>query len=244
MKQLIKRTLAGLGYRIQSTKYIPKQLLESANSRVIELADVIYGRMFEVGQDLTFVQIGAFDGVTADPLHKYIGRHGWRGVLLEPQPEAAGQLRELYSRNDRIMVLEAALDRERGRRTLFTVMSANVPTWARGMASFQRDHIVKHAYLIPGLEGMIRESTVDCIRFDHVFAHLASERLDLLQIDAEGADAQILGLFPFDRVKPAIVHWEIKNLTVAEREECLERLLRFGYRFALSGEEDMMAVLD
>jgi hypothetical protein len=73
---------------------------------------------------------------------------------------------------------------------------------------------------------------------------LPTSRLDLLQIDAEGADGYILSLFPFDRVKPAIVHWESKHLTTPQREECLDRLVPFGYRFAQSGDEDMLAVLD
>jgi hypothetical protein len=59
---------------------------------------------------------------------------------------------------------------------------------------------------------MISEITVNSITFDNALAHLPPERLDLLQIDAEGADGDILSFFPFNRVKPAIIHWEIKNL--------------------------------
>ena len=35
---------------------------------------------------------------------------------------------------------------------------------------------------------------------------------------AEGADEYILSLFPFDRIRPAIIHWEIKNMTRSEKE--------------------------
>jgi FkbM family methyltransferase len=243
MKQLVKKLFAKLGYQVQGTRYCPRHLLEPSYLRTIELVDVICRRMFEFGTDFTFIQIGAFDGITKDPLYDYIGRYGWRGVLVEPQPRPASQLLELYRGNDRIVVLQAALDRAHGKRTLYTVESESAPIWAGGMASFQRDHIVKHSYLIPGLEEMIREITVDCIPFDDVLEHLPSERVDLLQIDAEGADAYILSLFPFDHVKPPIIHWEIKNLTKAQREDCLERLSGFGYRFAPSGDEDMMALL-
>ena len=84
---------------------------------------------------------------------------------------------------------------------------------------------------------------MDCIAFDTVLARLPEGELDLLQIDTEGADAFILSLFPFETVRPAIVHWEIRHLSFAEREDCLERLAGFGYRFALSGSQDMLAVL-
>lgn len=244
MKRLLKAAFAALGYSVQGTRYTPRQFLDPACLRVIEFSDVIARRMLEIGPELVFIQIGAFDGIMADPLRKYIEKYGWSGVLVEPQARAAHKLRELYGGNHRIVVLQAALDRECGTRTLFTVESETAPTWAGGMASFQREHIVKHAVLIPGIETMVREEKVDCITFHEVLAKLPSERIDLLQLDAEGSDAYLLSLFPFDRVRPAIVHWEIKHYTRSEKEDCLDRLARFGYRFAPSGGEDMMAVLN
>lgn len=243
MKQWVKKLFAKLGYRVQGTRYCPRQLLEPRFLRPLEFDDVVCRRMFEFGQELTFVQVGAFDGITKDPLHRYIQKCGWRGVLIEPQPRPAAQLRDLYRDNNRIVVLQAALDCRSGKRTLFTVESDNVPAWARGMASFRRDNIVKNSYLIPGLEATIKELTVNCIPFEDVMPRLPSDRLDLLQVDAEGADGQILSLFPFDRVKPAIVHWESKNLSKSQQEEALDMLSKHGYRFARSGEEDMLAVL-
>lgn len=244
LRQQIKSGLAALGYQVQGTKYRPRQLLEPELLRRLEFDDVVCRRMFEVGREFSFIQVGAFDGVSTDPLRKYIQKCGWRGVLVEPQPGPAAQLHKLYAGNDRLIILQAALDDKRGTRTLFTVESDTVPAWTRGMASFQRDNIVKNSYLIPGLEAMIREVTVNCITFEDVMQKLTSGPLDLLQIDTEGADGYILSLFPFDRVKPAIVHWETKNLSTPQREECLDRLLPFGYRFAPSGDEDMLAVLD
>jgi FkbM family methyltransferase len=242
MRQVVKKLIAKLGYQVQGTRYCPRQLLERDHLRLVQLDDVICRRMFEFPQEFTFIQVGAFDGVTADPLHKYIARYGWRGVLIEPQPQPAAQLRELYRDNDRVIILQAALDCRFGKRTLFTVESDNVPAWARGMASFQRDNILKNAYLVPGLEATIKELEVNCIPFEDVIERLRSDRLDLLQVDAEGADGYILSLFPFNRVKPAIVHWESKNLTKFQQEEVLDMLSKHGYRFARSGEEDMLAV--
>jgi FkbM family methyltransferase len=243
MKQSVKQLLATLGYRIQCTRHCPRQLLERKHLRSIELDDVICRRMLEVGREFTFIQVGAFDGISTDPLHKYITRYGWRGVLIEPQPRAVAQLRELYRDNDRIVILQAALDCRSGKRTLFTVDCDNAPRWAGGMASFQRDNILKNSYFIPGLEAMIKEIVVNCIPFDDVMQRIPLDGLDLLQVDAEGADGQILSLFPFSSVRPAILHWESKNLTKPEQEKVLEMLTKYGYRFARSGEEDMLAVI-
>ena len=35
---------------------------------------------------LNVVQVGANDGFINDPIHKFIRRDKWQGVLLEPQP--------------------------------------------------------------------------------------------------------------------------------------------------------------
>lgn len=243
MKQAIRTLLARLGYRLDGIRYTPRHLLEPGRLRALEFDDVICRHMFEHGQDCVFIQVGAYDGVSTDPLRKYIERCGWRGVMLEPQPRPAGRLRDLYRANPRIVVLEAALDRQRGSRSLYTVESDDVPEWAGGMASFDRRHLIKHEYLIPGVEKMVRELTVECIPFAVVLEHMPRDRLDLLQIDAEGADRDILSLFPFDQIKPAIVQWEIKNLTRSQQEEALDLLCGNGYLISRSGNEDMLALL-
>lgn len=242
MKWLLEHALSTFGYRVQGTRYTPRQLLDPACLRVLQFDDVICRRMLEARPNLTFVQIGAFDGVTRDPLRKYIGKFGWRGVLVEPQSRAAAQLRELYGGNEDVVVLQAAIDATRGTRTLFTVRPGAGPEWAGGLASFERESIAKHSALIAGVEKMIEEETVDCVSFDDVLARLPSASLDLLQVDAEGADLHLLSIFPFNRVKPAILHWEIKHATTADREDCFEKLVGLGYRLAASGDEDMMAV--
>jgi FkbM family methyltransferase len=243
MKALIRKALRHAGYNVEGVRYTPRQLLEPNLLRSLQFDDVVCRRMHEQGRQLSFIQVGAYDGVSTDPLHKYVAACGWRGVMLEPQPRPAARLRELYAGNDRIVVLEAALDGQRGVRSLYTVEGDELPRWAGGMASFQRDHLVKHDYLIPGIEHKIRELTVECVTFDEVLARLPGDGLDLLQIDAEGADGYLLSLFPFERVRPAIVQWEIKNMSRAQQEAALDCVCGHGYRIARSGEEDMLAVL-
>jgi FkbM family methyltransferase len=242
MKNQLKRLFNALGYDVRGTRMTPRQLLQPLLLRPVEFDDVICRLMYETGDALTFIQVGAFDGLIKDPLRKYIVSCGWRGVMVEPQPLPARKLRDLYKDGDRITVLEAALDRRVGVRSLFTVNSPAAPEWASALASFQKEVILKHAKQVPGIENMISVMAVDCITFDSVFEHLPGDELDLLQIDTEGADASILSLFPFERIKPAIVHWEISHLSLREWEDCLGLLASHGYRFATSGSQDMMAV--
>jgi FkbM family methyltransferase len=243
VKNQIKRLLASLGYEVRGTRMTPRQLLQPDLQRALEFEDIICRRMYDVGAALTFVQIGAFDGVLHDPLRKYIEKSGWRGVMVEPQVGPAQRLRELYRGNERIAVLQAAVSRQAGARAFYTVDSSDAPAWAGALASFDKDVILKHSQQIPGLAQRIKETAVDCVTFDTILQHLPAGNLDLLQVDTEGADAEILSLFPFERVKPAIVHWEVCHLTLREREECLALLAGHGYRFSPSGDRDMLAVI-
>jgi FkbM family methyltransferase len=243
MKMHLRKLLEKIGYEVRGIRYMPPPLLEAANLRSIELDDLLCRRMIETRRELTFIQVGAYDGVTRDPLRKYVESCGWRGVMLEPQAVAAQELRACYQHNDSVVVLQAALDRVPGTAALYTVdCGGRGPSWAGGLASFDRDCILKHRDLIPGLDRMIRCEKVACVTFDEVLTRVTTEHLDLLQVDTEGADAYILSLFPFERIKPAIVHWEVKHLSFAERTTCLSRLAELGYRFAPSGQEDMVAV--
>jgi hypothetical protein len=43
-----------------------------------------------------FIQIGAFDGQTSDPIHSWIRKERWQGIFVEPQPEPFQALRKNY----------------------------------------------------------------------------------------------------------------------------------------------------
>src|SRR5437867_12918726 len=149
IKGFVKGALETLGYTVNGIRHQPRQLLDRANLRTLEFDDVVCRRMFEVGPTLTFVQIGAFDGTTADPLRKYIERCAWRGVLVEPQSRAAEKLRDLYRGNGNVIVMQAAVDAIQGTRVLFTASSEAVPAWVGGLASFTREAIAKHRDIVP-----------------------------------------------------------------------------------------------
>ena len=242
MKTLLKRILLKFGYRMECVKFQPRQLLDVSLLRELEFNDAVARRMSEVGPHLNFLQVGVYDGITHDPLNQYIRRFGWHGVLVEPQAKSASLLRALYGDYSNVTVIQAALSATAGEQALYTVVGDGAPAWAGGLASFQRETILKHTDMIPGLEAMLYEEIVECVTFDQVFDRMGPVSVDILQIDTEGADGYLLSLFPFERVKPWIIQWEIKHLSKAQQEECFERLARFGYRFARSGGEDMMAL--
>ena len=242
MKSLLKHLLTRFGYSLTCTRSVPRPLLDPTNLRTFGFDDAVFRRMHEVGPKLTFLQIGVYDGITHDPLRDHIVRNGWSGVMVEPQRKSVEGLKQLYRDHPEIRILNAAVDATVGERVLYTVKGADAPDWAGGLASFDRATVAKHEQWCPGLSAMIHQESVSCLTFDKILAELPGDRLDILQIDTEGADGYILSLFPFDRIRPAIVHFEIKHLDKAAQEVALNLLVHHRYRLARSGGEDMLAV--
>lgn len=242
MKRILKHLLAKTGYSVTCVRHIPAPLLDPANLRTFEFDDAVCRRMHEVGRRLVFLQVGVYDGITHDPLRRHILESGWTGVMVEPQGKCVTGLRELYRDHPGVHVLHAAIDERPGKRTLYTVKGPNAPAWTGGLASFDRKTVAKHEQWCPGLSAMIHEETVPCLPFKQALEKLPGDRLDILQIDTEGADGLILSLFPFETIQPAIVHFEIKHLSQPEQEEALRRMSSHGYKFSRSGGEDMLAV--
>lgn len=191
----------------------------------------------------TFIQVGAFDGVTCDPLRKYLVKYPWTGVMLEPQPIAFGKLSALYMGKEEISILNAAISMDNGEADLYVVENDVFPEWARGMASFDEHNIRKHSDALPGLAGSIKKTRIKTVSFEQLLADHQFSRIDLLQIDTEGFDAEVLKLFPFGKIKPEIIHFESKHIPAVQLESTLTRLANFGYALARDGQEDMMAVL-
>lgn len=245
LRHLLRKRLLQAGYQVDCIRSIPHQLLDSTFVRKLEFADVAYRRMIEAGRTLTFVQVGVYDGVTNDPLYPYIVDHGWTGLLIEPQSEACQRLRDLHRNRPGIRVVQAAIHDHDGEMNLFRVqMNSDLPAWCGGLASFSRESIEKHESLAPGVSNAIVEETVQTRTFRTLLSESGSNGVpDILQIDTEGFDAQILNWFPFDEMAPPIVQFERKHLDVPTQEACLDRLTTFGYRFAPSGGEDLLAVL-
>jgi len=67
--------------------------------------------------------------------------------------------------------------------------------------------------------------------------------IDVLQLDAEGFDAQLLGWFPFDRVRPGVVHYEIEHMSAEDLAKTRARLTGLGYRLYQIESMDETAIL-
>lgn len=204
------------------------------------------------GTEVYFVQIGAFDGVSNDPLHAHIVAHGWRGVLVEPQAGPFERLKKNYQGCEGLGFVNAAIGEADGWAEFYTVREGeNLPPWSQLIASLKKDNVLKHRdglpeYGIPAgigdLEARMEAVQVEVLTFATLAARCGIEHLDLLQVDAEGYDARILATVDFERFRPAIVRYEHMHLSQAEQEATLRRLRSHGY-FIVIGFTETLAYL-
>jgi len=119
-----------------------------------------------------------------------------------------------------------------------------LPAWTEQLASFRREHLVKHEDRAPGLSRHITALNVPTFSFEDLLKKFHLQSLDLLQIDTEGMDAQMLAWFPFHRIKPALLHYETAHMSPDEHQAVRRRLKELGYAvFVSDSPTDDMAVL-
>lgn len=203
--------------------------------------------------NFTVVQVGANDGITNDPIHKFIKRDRWKGVLLEPQPVVFNQyLKRIYQKNKGLHPICAALGREDGKQKLYKIGFSEM-RWATGLASFSKDKIKelfengivdknckKFGITIPQeSEKRISFEWVDVICPDTLIKRYQIHQIDLLQIDAEGFDLEIIKIFDIPKNKPKVIIFENVNHGQEDLNDCYEMLKNQGYSLKQFGRDTL-----
>jgi FkbM family methyltransferase len=203
--------------------------------------------------DFTVVQIGANDGITNDPIHKFIKRDRWKGVLLEPQPDVYREfLSKIYQKNPEIHPICAAIGTEDGSQKLYKIGFSSM-RWATGLASFSLEKI--HSLFHDGIveknckrfgieipkdpEKQISSEIVDVISPKTLFEKYQISHVDLLQIDAEGYDLEVINMFDIATTKPDAIIFENENLDSNALESCYNFLRNEGYQLRKFGRDTL-----
>lgn len=190
-------------------------------------------RYFAGAATVSFVQVGAYDGLAGDPIRPLVlARPGWRGVLVEPQPDALAALRETYApAAGRLHFVEAALAARPGTRTLYAPggegrRGAALPDWAFEVASLDPEHVRRY---FP--DGPVVGRTVRAAVFAEVARAMPGGIVDLVVVDAEGHERPIIESIDLDGHRVRFLMYEHRHLAPGDGA-ALERRLR-GAGFAL-----------
>ncbi|HVW19731.1 MAG TPA: FkbM family methyltransferase [Opitutaceae bacterium] len=206
--------------------------------------DSILLRVFRELHGLRFLQIGANDGVRADPVRAKVLRHEWTGLLVEPLPPLFAQLQANYSGRPGLDFLNAAVDVTAGTRKLYFIRPGlpGIPDWAGGLGSFDLLRLRQAASELKLDEAAIAEQTVPTVTWDDLRRRFGPRPCDLLVIDTEGYDLTLLRAALLARWRPRVIQFEHACSPADERLAIYGELLALGYEIA-SDEGDTVAWL-
>lgn len=208
-----------------------------------------------VNKGLTVIQVGANDGFNADPIHKYIKRDNWKGIVIEPLPDVYREkLEPLYRRHEGITTVNAAISDEDGTRKIYRIAFSD-SRWATGLTSFNRKSLeaaIESGYIARNArkdgitlprspEEMIREEDVDCISVPTLLKKYGIGAIDWLQIDTEGFDFEVIKLFDPASTRPRVIVYENSHMSREKKEECRSYLMSLGYLVRDFGRDTLAA---
>lgn len=231
IRSLLKRWVGRLGYEI---RWRPRALLGRRSDELVCDFHMVVGRLLLTRSPLLVVQVGAFDGVAWDWLHPYVHRGLMKGILVEPQGDVFARLQHNYRECSGLFLENVAIGTRDGAQPLYRLKREyhHLSATPEQLASFRPEIIMKH---LRGTgyraEQLLEKEIVPCARVETLVKKHGLERVDLLQIDAEGSDGEILRSCEIGRLRPTIIHYEHVHLEEEERQQCWELLVREGYRF-------------
>lgn len=192
----------------------------------------------EMGHPVSFVQIGANDGLRNDPIREFIVRDQWNGIFIEPLPTAFEELKRNYSylKNPNLFFVNAAISNAGGVLDFWTYKEffLAAQTLEQKMrylrkSSFDRDHVKRFIPQGLSIDDVIESIKVPCVPLAEVVKkHNLANKIDLLVVDAEGFETVIIPNIDFSILKPKAIFFEFEHLGL-EKEKIYSSLSKEGY---------------
>lgn len=232
MKQLIKKALNRIG--LDLVHYRPHAPLE--------VFEYVLDAFARVTKDFYFVQVGANDGVRWDPLRHAIIDHKIAGLCIEPLPDMFAKLQANYSGSPQLKFENVAVGPTQGQLSLHRFRpDADIPDYAHGMATFDGARLRAYASRFKGGADLIEQVSVPMMTFQSLVSKHRIGEVSLLQIDTEGYDFEILKLAFAAKLRPAMIHFEHRHLSIRDRIEACTMLVGHGYGY-LDETHDILAM--
>jgi len=251
MLTLVKRELK---------KYLRAKGWSGPSYRVPGSLDLLLLYALGLHKRLHIIQVGAYDGVTNDPLRSFIADHvdDLDAVLFEPQIEPFERLRDVYRDHSNIRCVNKAISPP-GVLTFYSV-NDRYKTWYRqktgrdvtgGTNSFFREHVVTRIKRMDVADAEVdqyidrRDVEISELLKELAGTSLFHERTDLLQVDCEGMDDEVIYHSAIDVLRPRLINFDGKSLAARSPErldQLKEFLIAHGYALSQSTRADIIAI--
>jgi FkbM family methyltransferase len=193
--------------------------------------DVLAYLYFKGKREGFFLDIGAYDGKTYSNTYA-LEKMGWKGVCLEPLPDAFARLRQ----NRRCDCYNLAMSDESGEAADF-IRAAGVETLSgleSKMAPTHKDWIIRE-------QGIVERITVKTITFGDLMGRYPEiNRIDFFSLDVEGAETSILESIDFSAYRFGLISIESIDETPGESERLKGFMREKGYGVLLDVGLDLI----
>ena len=193
---------------------------------------------------MTFMQVGANDGITGDNIFWFIKYHQWSGILIEPIVYLFEKLKTTYKHfGNQLFFENVAISGQDEIREFYYIENfqkdGQYPEWLRQLGSFKKEHVewVEKAY--PRLK--MKAEKLNCVMLTSLIEKYNYYNLDFLYIDVEGYDFEIIKSIDFSILKPQLIYYEHRHLSREDKEDSKRFLAEKGYDI-IAGEFDNLAI--
>ena len=211
---------------------------EQTDALLLDFAKAVPGAVF--------VQIGANDGLTGDPLHGILKGPGsrWRGVMVEPVAHLFEQLQGRYGSRLGLRLGRAAIGEQDGRIAIYRIRTEpGDPLWLEQLASLDREVLQRSSGAFGQHTDRIISEEVACLTVNSLLRQHGIESLDLVLIDTEGWDWRVLRQFDLEKLKPKLILYEHQHLSSSDSGDAHAFLAKHGYDWVETPEGDTVAWL-
>lgn len=193
------------------------------------------------------LQIGANDGFNHDPIHKFIKRDKWSGVLVEPQKYVHDTfLKKLHHKSDKIQTINAALGEQDGIMPIYKISFTN-ERWATGLTSFIKQALVEKVDdgsidILANKKGIetpksksdyIAEEQIEVIGASTLKNKFKINKVDVLMIDTEGFDYEVIKMLSKVEIKTEVIIFEHSHFSDEDLNSCKDFLNTNDYLFKM-----------
>lgn len=182
----------------------------------------------DYNENVSFIQIGSNNGVSADPIHHLIIENNWSGILIEPVSYLYDELKKNYnSIRNRLVFENCAIATECGELKFYRLRkseSPGLPFWYDQLGSFNKEVVMQHRDSIPAFDELFMEDKVRAITFNHLIQKHSVKNINLVQIDTEGYDYEILKMIPFASLDIDLVMFENRHLSDKDYKSAIKLL--------------------
>jgi FkbM family methyltransferase len=184
-----------------------------------------------------FIQIGANDGLHSDPIHDFVKKYKWKGILVEPIPEVFENLKKNYRDCSDHLIFEniAISENENSDKIIYCVDNSDksLPFWVSQLGSFNKSVVLKHTEYHPEIQDRIIAIPIRVESFENLTTRYNVSNINLILIDTEGHDYEILKHIDLAKYRPEVIIYEHKHLNEKDYKESTVMLKEKGYKLYL-----------